>query len=179
MMTVPATIDRQHTHLGAVIVWAEKLRAKLQPLLDANGHRVHFRPASGGVTMVGLLHHRPQRGIGGLRDLDQLVADFEVLFAKNCADIPQGRGTDEKELQSYLIREARRNGRHIEPLNAAFRGAGSPVDLVFITDEIPLPGDGEKTVCDILALLRTWRAAANYEKKSSTVSGIKCSCSFS
>jgi hypothetical protein len=147
-------LDRQRAHLVGVIAWAGKLKAKLGPLLVAEGHRVHFRPTSNGVTMVGLLHHRPQRGLGGIKDLDRVTGNFEALFREHCQDIPQGRGTDEKELQSYLIREAHKNARHLEPINAAARVGGQKLDLVFVTDEIPLPGDQKNIVCDILALRR-------------------------
>ncbi len=102
--------------------------------------------------MVGLLHHRPQRGLGGIRDLDRLVRDFEPLFREHCEEIPQGRGTNEKQLQSFLIREAHKHARHLEPLGAAAQAVGLKLDLVFVTDEIPLPGEEKNIVCDILAL---------------------------
>jgi hypothetical protein len=60
----------------------------------------------------------------------------------------------EKALQSYLIREAQKNGRRLVSINAASAATDDPVELTFITDEIPLPVGGGKTVCDILALRR-------------------------
>lgn len=61
-MLYPRAVDiaaEQRAHLEATVRWARQLRAVLQPLLDAHGSRVHFRPSSRGVTMVGLLHeHR-------------------------------------------------------------------------------------------------------------------------
>jgi hypothetical protein len=39
-------------------------------------------------------------------------------------------------------------------LNAATRATTDAVDLVFVTDEIPLPTEGGKVVCDRLALRR-------------------------
>jgi hypothetical protein len=150
-----AVLEQQRAHLIDVITWAQKIRTTLGSLLDAHGERVHFRPTSNGVTMVGLLHDRPQRGLGGIKDLDRITSDFfEALFHEHCEAVPQGRGTDEKQLQSFLIREAYEHGRHMEPLNAADRVAGQAFDLVFVTDEIPVPGDDQRIVCDILALRR-------------------------
>lgn len=154
-MTLSNTIlEQQRARLLGVIPWAEKIRTTLGPLLDAHGDRVHFRPTSQGVTLVGLLHDRPQRGLGGLKDLDRITSDFEALFREHCEAVPQGRGTDEKQLQSFLIREAYKHGRRMEPVTTAARAAGLDLGLVFVTDEIPLPGDDGKIVCDILALRR-------------------------
>jgi hypothetical protein len=144
----PDTIDAQRDHLRQVVGWAEKLRGQLGPLLVTQGHRVHFRPTSQGVTMVGLLHDRPQRGHGPFKDLGRLATDFEAIFRQHCEDIPQGRGTSEKELQSHLLREAYQDGRRLRSLRNVGLG-----DLVFITDEIPMPGD-TRMVCDLLALRR-------------------------
>lgn len=58
-------LEQQRAHLLGVITWAEKIRLTLGPLLEQQGHRAHFRPTSKGVTMVGLLHDQPQRGLGG------------------------------------------------------------------------------------------------------------------
>jgi len=144
----------QRDRLTATIEWAGKIRSALQPLLDAHGDRVHFRPSSTGVAMVGLLHGRPQRGKSGIKTLERVVRDFETLFATFCRDVEQGRVTGEKALQSFLIRESYRHGRRLEPINVASRRTNEPVELVFITDEIPLPVDGGKVVCDVLALRR-------------------------
>lgn len=144
--------EQQRAHLEAVLGWARQLRGKLSPLLDAHGDRVHFRPTSRGVTMVGLLHERPQRGLGGIQDLDHLRDHFEDLFARHCRDIDQGRPTCEKQLQSFLIREAYQNDRRLLSLNQASRDSGAPVELRFVTDELPLPTDQGKVVCDLLAL---------------------------
>ena len=144
----------QRRRLEATIGWARKIRGSLQPLLDAHGDRVHFRPSSTGIAMVGLIHGRPQRGKSGITNVDRLVSDFESIYGKHCRDIDQGRPTGEKALQSFLIRESYKNGRRIEPINLASRHTNAPVELVLVTDEIPLPlGDG-KIVCDVLALRR-------------------------
>jgi hypothetical protein len=87
--------------------------------------------------MIGLLRERPQRGKGGFRNLERLAQDFDLLFAKYCQDIPQGRVTGEKALQSFLIADAYQNGRRLASMNAAARATTDPVDLVFVTDEIP------------------------------------------
>lgn len=143
----------QRAHLVAVTAWARKIRADLQPLLDAHGDRVHFRPSSTGVALVGLLPSRPQRGRSGVRNLQHLSANFEAEFAKSCRDVDQGRRTPEKALQSFLIRTAQCNQRRILPLNDASRATKTPVELLFVTDEIALPdASGGRLVCDVLAL---------------------------
>ncbi len=92
--------DLQRQRLKATIEWARKVRTTLEPLLDAHGDRVHFRPSSTGVAMVGLLPDRPQRGKSGLTNLARVVADFEPMFTAHCRDVEHGRVTGEKALQS-------------------------------------------------------------------------------
>lgn len=145
---------QQRKRLTATVEWARKIRSTLQPLLDAHGDRVHFRPSSTGVAMVGLLHEHPQRGKSGITALDRVESDFEALFGTFCRDIDQGRVTGEKALQSFLIRESYRHDRLLEPINVASKETNEPVELVFTTDEIALPVDGGKIVCDVLALRR-------------------------
>jgi len=146
--------DDQEKRLRATIEWARKLRATLGPLQGDHGDRVHFRPASTGVAMVGLLADRPQRGKSGITNLDHVAADFETMFAKSCRDIDYGRVTGEKALQSFLIREAYAHDRRMASINTASSKSDDPVDLWFMTDEIALPIEKGKTVCDILALRR-------------------------
>lgn len=146
--------DLQRQRLRATVEWARKIRTTLQPVIDKHGDRVHFRPSSTGVAMVGLLPDRPQRGKSGITNLPRVVANFEPMFASHCRDIEHGRATGEKALQSYLIREAQKNGRLMIPINAASQGTDDPVELAFVTDEIPLPVEEGKVVCDILALRR-------------------------
>jgi hypothetical protein len=143
----------QRRQLETTIGWAHKLRATLQPILDEHGSRVHFRPSSKGIAMVGLLAERPQRGCR-LETLVEFATTFEDLFAKHCRDVAHGRVTGEKALQSFLTREAYKHARHLEPINVASRITDEPVDLVFVTDEIALPIIDGKTVCDVLALRR-------------------------
>lgn len=104
--------------------------------------------------MVGLLHDRPQRGKSGIRNLDGLVKDFERMFGVHCRDVEHGRATGEKALQSALIREAYGSGRKLASVNVASASTDDPVELTFITDEIPLPVENGKMVCDVLALRR-------------------------
>jgi hypothetical protein len=145
--------DEQRERLAKVIDWARRLRAELGSLLEQHGDRVHFRPSSTGVTMVGLLPDRPQRG-KRFENVARLAQDFEALFAAHCRDVSHGRVTGEKALQSFLIREAQTNGRRLASLNAASAAADAPVELWFVTDEISLPIAREKLVCDVLALRR-------------------------
>lgn len=146
--------DLQRQRLQATIKWAREIRSILNPLLRAHGDRVHFRPGSSGIAMVGLLADRPQRGKSGISNLRRLAEDFETLFGAYCRSVEHGRVTGEKALQSFLIREAQQDGRRLRSLNAASATTDDPVELEFITDEISLPVGSGKMVCDILALRR-------------------------
>lgn len=145
--------DEQRAHLDAVVDWAQKIHTHLGALQRANSS-VHFRPGARGVSMVGLLPERPQRGKSNLRDLPRLAQELEAQFARHCRDVPRGRATPEKRLQSYLVSDAYAHDRRMDSLERAAAAAGEP--LVFVTDEIvirPLEPDGiGKIVCDLLAL---------------------------
>ncbi len=143
--------DDQREWLKATIKMAETIRTELGALLES-GRNVHFRPSTKGFSMVGLLHDKPQLGKSGLRDAKMTAAEFDRLFAEHCdGDLP-GRSTPEKALQSFLIRDAYAHGRHMHALEVASKGTNDAVDLLLITDEIPLPFENGKIVCDILAL---------------------------
>lgn len=148
------TSDLQRQRLRATIKWAREIRSILGPLLNAHGDQVHFRPGSSGIAMVGLLADRPQRGKSGITNLKRLAEDFEALFGAHCRSVEHGRATGEKALQSFLIREAQQNGQRLLPINTASAATDDPVELEFITDEISLPVESGKIVCDILALRR-------------------------
>ena len=137
-----------------VLASAGEIGAKLSGLLASQDGRVHFRPTDSGITMVGLLPGRPQRGKGGYA-AEGILEGFEEKFRKHCVDIPQGRPTPEKQLQSFLIGNAYRHGRRFEALIAGGDGSGRFEDVIFITDEIPMEAGGRKIVCDLLALRRT------------------------
>ncbi len=66
--------EQQRERLRKTIDWARRLRAELQPIQHAHGDRVHFRPSSTGVAMVGLLPDRPQRGKSGITNLKSITA---------------------------------------------------------------------------------------------------------
>ncbi len=83
-----------------------------------------------------------------------MATNFEKLFDDHCRNIEQGRITGEKALQSFLIREANMNDRRMVSLNAASAATDEPVNLWFIADELALPSDGRKIVCDLLVLRR-------------------------
>ena len=100
--------------------------------------------------MIGLLPSRPQRGRSGFRDLDRLSRDFELLFERPCVDVPLGRPTPEKALQSWMTANAYRHGRRLEALD---RATADAVTTLFVADELALPlGSGKRIVCDLLAL---------------------------
>jgi hypothetical protein len=145
--------DKQQATLKRIIEWATKTRELLTPLIDAHVGSVHFRPSSTGVAMVGLAPDRPQRGYRSA-NLSRLIRDFDLLFAEHCRDVPQGRLTPEKALQSFLIRDAYEHGRRMSALADAARAAGRRADFTFVTDELALPLARGKIVCDVLALRR-------------------------
>lgn len=142
----------QEMRLAGVARWATEIRRELDSVLARYPGQVHFRPTSDGVTLVGLLPERPQRGKGGFKNLAELRDSFGELFAHHCRDIPQGRVTPEKALQSWIISEAYRNERRLRGLNEASEMTDHPVQLVFVTDEVPIPGAHGSLVCDLLAL---------------------------
>lgn len=150
----------QQRRLRETIEWARKIKEHLAEISEANGYRVHFRPGSTGVSMVGLDHERPQRGRSGIQDLARFARDFESEFTTHCRGVEQGRPTGEKALQSFLIRNAHGHGRDLHAINVASSLTNEAVRLVFVTDEISLPvarGPARtygKTVCDVLALRR-------------------------
>lgn len=146
--------ELQRQRLRSTVDWAHKLRGAFQHLLESRGATVHFRPSSTGVTMIGLLPDRPQRGKSGVTNLTRLVANFETEFAACCRDVPHGRVTGEKALQSLLISQAQTNARRLLSINEASAVTDDPVELLFVTDEIALPVEGGKIVCDLLALRR-------------------------
>jgi hypothetical protein len=147
--------DRQREYLNKVVVWTEKIRDELQPVLDSHRGQVHFRPSSGGVAMIGLDPKRPQLGRSGFRNLKRLRENFDELYRKYCVDCSPGRGTPEKALQSFMIRDAYQNDRKLSSINEASKGTNNEVELIFAVDEIPVPLEGTKRiVCDVLALSR-------------------------
>lgn len=146
--------EQQRERLRRITEWAHQIRAELQPLLEAHGERVHFRPSSTGVAMVGLLSARPQRGLSSITNLKSVSDGFEAMFDAHCRNIEHARVTGEKALQSFLIAEAQKNGCRLASLNEASAATDDPVDLWFITDEISLPTVEGRMVCDILALRR-------------------------
>lgn len=147
-----AVTAAQRANLDLVSAWATEISQHLRAIQSAHSD-VHFRPGSRGVSMVGLLPERPQRGKSNIRDLPRLARDFDAQFAKHCRDIAHGRPTPEKRLQAHLVSNAYAHDRRM----AALERAGD-VSFTFVTDEIvirPLNTDGSgKIVCDILALRR-------------------------
>jgi|GEM_PF-411441 len=142
----------QQRRLQATTSWARKIRSHLGHVLAAHGDEVHFRPGSTGVSMVGLLHDRPQRGRSGITDLEAFARSYASEFEKHCRSVTQGRPTGEKALQSFLIRDAFKNGGRLQALNDASNVTDEAVQLTFVTDEIALPFGEGKIVCDVLAL---------------------------
>jgi len=134
-----------------MIFYAGEIREKLNCLFISHKGKVHFRPTSSGITMVGLLSDRPQRGKGGYT-ANRLLKNFEMDFKSCCEDITQGRVTPEKQLQSFLISDAYLHSRKMVTLQGSRFKEDSVTRLFFVTDEIPILTEKGKQVCDILAL---------------------------
>src|SRR5690606_32204357 len=95
------------------------------------------------ISMIGLHPERPQRGKGASTNLQRLAANFEDEFSRHCITCDHGRPTPEKRLQSYLLASAYRSHRHMVDLRT--EGENPPS---FITDELALPVEGGRIVCD-------------------------------
>ena len=149
--------DRQREHLNKVIHWAQKIEDELHEIIWHHHFPVHFRPGSKGVAIVGLTPRRPQRGRSGFTNLDNIYNNFNELLSKHCIDIPQGRKTPEKALQSFLIMKSKSNcfQRWIGLLNDASDITDSPARLRWVTDEIAVPVGKKRIVCDLLAMRET------------------------
>src|SRR5689334_14800754 len=98
-------MNRQNeVRLAAITTNAQAVRAYLADTLSQANGQVHFRPTTGGVTMVSLLDASPQLGHGPY-DATRLAADFAAQFARYCQNAPN-RPTPEKQVQSFLIADA-------------------------------------------------------------------------
>jgi hypothetical protein len=118
----------QREHLEKVVGWAERIERDLHELIWHHDLPVFFRPGTSGVAMVGLTSDLPQRGRSGYTNLKKLNENFESLFLTHCITAKQGRPTPEKQLQSYLIRNAVRGSvdRWLTPLNEASEKTDAP-----------------------------------------------------
>ena len=142
-------IDR----LSRIAACAKEIRISFAHKLAHYVGRVHLRPTNSGITLVGLLPSRPQRGHGGYC-VDRLLARFDHEFERWCVNVAHGRQTPEKVLQSFLISRAYLDNRRFTALRSP-ESATSPFDRVlFVTDELAVFSGGGKLVCDLLALRR-------------------------
>lgn len=139
--------EAQRDRLRRTIEWARLIEEHLAPMRERHLGEVHFRPASSGVSMIGLRPDRPQRGRSGIVDLARLAREFEGAYREACVDCDHGRPTPEKRLQSHLISAAYRSDRRLDRLRHIHEEAP-----LFITDELSLPTENGRIVCDILAL---------------------------
>ncbi len=131
---------------------AHDIHQHLQDIPEYISGCVHFRPTANGVTMVGLLPDRPQRGKGGYK-AEGLKSAFTVEFPEYCVNIGQGRPTAEKRLQSFVIGDAYRHQRLMQAMQSRLPDS-EDTSLYFVTDEISVTHDDNKVVCDILAINR-------------------------
>lgn len=143
---------QRQEYLAAVTRWAASARATLGPVLATHHQRVMFRPTSCGITMVSLLPGNSQCGHGGYLALSRLASDFEAQFKRHCATQTPKRPTPEKQLQSYVIRDAQAHGGYLEKLNEAARRTHVPARLRFVADELRLATSRGECGFDLLAI---------------------------
>ena len=164
---------RQRERLGKIIENVDVVGTALRPLMESHGH-VHFRPSSSGISMVSLYDDRPLqkwgdkggpltktdienlKEIASTSDTEALAEVIENNFPRSADSI--GSNVPEDHLHSFLIREAYRNSGKMVSLNDASKKTGTPVELVFVTDEISLPvaeKERNERRCDILAVRYT------------------------
>lgn len=145
---------RRRAQLDAIVARARKLREHLAPLVAAHGDRAHFRPTVMGVDLVCLAPERPMVVRPAIKNLAAFVPRFEEELEQYCLRTAAPRRNVEKDLQAWLIREARGTGGRLRSLEVAVAGVGEPRELVFVTDGVVVPWDGARLASDLLALDR-------------------------
>ena len=138
---------KQTAHLRHTIENARKIESELAVARQSRLGEVHFRPSCTGIAMVGLLPDRPQLGKSRI-SVKLLKTSFEQEFETHCVQRTVNKPAPEKQLQSYLIANAYRNDRKFSELVRENENE----ELVFVTDELRLPTEGDDVICDILAL---------------------------
>ena len=143
-------------NLQGIIKSAEAIAKLLSDEADCNkllANQTHLRPTAKGVSLVSIGKKTPQ-----IRAKD-IEFSCKVKFDSHQKSDPiePKRSTPEKELQSWIIRDAYRNqGRmkSIEPIVKMKIIPVADVKVFFVTDEIGLvSGDTGKLIkCDILAV---------------------------
>ena len=126
--------------LKSCIAWAGKASAqsvRFGDELEGQGRRL--RPSVGGLSLISYRSDTPQLGFSGLKT----EADLARVLSKPLA--APGRRTPEKELQSFLIREAVGSAGRLPSLEAILGD-----QLWFVTDELAFTAYGAKLVADLL-----------------------------
>lgn len=104
--------DTQRDRLRRTIHRAREIEAHLADVRARYLGRVHFRPSSTSIAMIGLLPDRPQRGNSSITNLPRLADTFEHTFTTHCVACDHGRATTpENRLQSHLVAAAYRDSR--------------------------------------------------------------------
>jgi len=146
--------EAREQRLAAIERWAKEIPTTLAVLHERHGHHVHLRPTTSGVTLVGLTPDRPQRGQGGIRNMQRLLDDFGRLFDNHCVPTSQGRETSEKAVQSAMILDVYEHGRSIRIIETATAATNDPVAPIFVADELCLPRASGEICCDLFGLRR-------------------------
>lgn len=137
--------EAQQAHrLDRTLPWAT-LTHQLRDIWRPEAGRIHLRPSAMGITVVDLSPSRPQLWCGDIASHRTARDRLAQILASPPVAGPL-RQTGEKELQSWLIAEAYRNGgvlTHLAP------------NMHFVTDEQHFAAEPKGFVCDLLAVRRT------------------------
>ncbi len=145
--------------LSSVTKYAHEINKHLLELAYewSSSKPIHFRPTSSGITLLSLSQEKPQIGKGGFGCAKELRDGINTEYEAHIVNHkPPARPTPEKQVQSFLIRNAYLKKGRMDILEQACRQCGDEIELKFVTDEIPIPvikdGKKGKIVCDLLAL---------------------------
>jgi hypothetical protein len=136
--------EKQAARIDDILPWA-RLVGELRGTWRPDEQMVHLRPSGTGIRLVDLRQTRSQLDRGQITCQQDACETLRHLLDQT-REVPPGRPTPEKRLQSWLIATAYHHQGQIAPLAH---------DLTFITDEQWFPGERKDFVCDLLAVRGT------------------------
>lgn len=137
---------KQREQLERVAARAARIREHLSELAERERERVYFRPAAGGVDMVSLLSDRPMQCRPAIKNVSAFAGRFEAEWQRYVLGVPTEKRSLEKQLKAHIIRSALAEERRLGVLGSFGEG------LRFVTDNVPVPYEGRRLPCDLLAV---------------------------